>query len=243
MSVEETIISVILIIVAAALIPVAIYMLVETIKHAIHITKSEKMLREKLFDMIAKVPSKNKYEVIFNKSATILFVDGKKYISKAHNENFDSEKGLLMCLAKANGISYLELKRMIKGAKWQALAPKERKSINGVSVDRYKAYRELCGSRPFSDDYKPIYTPLKKKRGRPRKAKEEVEEKVKRPVGRPRKINVGDNVKIIQSEDERYIGKKGLVVNTSPFDEVYLIRLNGMDLVQANRIEIELVEE
>ena len=56
-------------------------------------------------------------KVIFNPPATILFKDGKKYVSKAHYEEFDEEKGLLMCLAKANGISHLELKRMIKNAK------------------------------------------------------------------------------------------------------------------------------
>lgn len=54
--------------------------------------------------------------VIFNPPATILFVGGKKYVSKAHNEEFDEEKGLLMCLAKANGISHLDLKRMLANA-------------------------------------------------------------------------------------------------------------------------------
>lgn len=58
-------------------------------------------------------------KVIFNPPATILFMNGKKYVSKAHDEPFDEEKGLLMCLAKANGISHLELKRMIKNAKRQ----------------------------------------------------------------------------------------------------------------------------
>lgn len=55
--------------------------------------------------------------VIFNPPATILIRNGKKYISKAHDEEFDEEKGLLMCLAKASGITHLELKRMIKNAK------------------------------------------------------------------------------------------------------------------------------
>lgn len=59
---------------------------------------------------------KCKPKVIFNPPATILFINGKKYVSKAHNEPFDEEKGLLMCLAKAQGITHLELKRMIKGA-------------------------------------------------------------------------------------------------------------------------------
>lgn len=60
-----------------------------------------------------------KYRVIYNNPATILYINNKKYISKAHNEKFDPEKGLLMCIAKANGISHLELKRMIKNATYQ----------------------------------------------------------------------------------------------------------------------------
>lgn len=59
----------------------------------------------------------NDTKVIFNDPATILFINGNKYVSKVHNEPFDEEKGLLMCLAKANGISHLELQRMIKNAK------------------------------------------------------------------------------------------------------------------------------
>ena len=59
----------------------------------------------------------NDIKVIFNNPATILFINGNKYVSKVHNEPFDEEKGLLMCLAKANGISHLELQRIIKNAK------------------------------------------------------------------------------------------------------------------------------
>ena len=59
---------------------------------------------------------RKKVKVIFNDPATILFVDDKKFVSKAHKEKFDEEKGLLMCIAKANGISHLELKRIIKNA-------------------------------------------------------------------------------------------------------------------------------
>ena len=132
---------------------------------------------------------KKDIKVIFNNPATILFVNGKKYISKAHDETFDEEKGLLMCLAKANGISHLELQRMIKNAKRQSLPPKERKSINGVSIDPYKfinEIRECFGLRPFSDEYKPTFSKPKKKRGRPRKYTS-LEVRPKRPVGRPRK--------------------------------------------------------
>ena len=101
--------------------------------------------------------SRNNIKVIFSDPATILFIGDKKYISKAHGEKFDPEKGLLMCLAKANGISHLDLKRMIKGATY----PK------------------------FEIGVFPSEEP-KKKRGRPRKEKS-LEVKPKRPVGRPRK--------------------------------------------------------
>ena len=67
-------------------------------------------------DLECEISKKNKTKVIFNPPATILYINGKKYVSKAHNEQFDEEKGLLMCIAKANGISHLELKRMIKNA-------------------------------------------------------------------------------------------------------------------------------
>ncbi len=58
----------------------------------------------------------DEYKVIFNKPATILFVNGEKYVSKAHGEAFDEEKGLLMCLAKANGISHTTLKKLLRAA-------------------------------------------------------------------------------------------------------------------------------
>ena len=58
--------------------------------------------------------------VIFNDPATILFVNGNKYVSKAYKEKFDKEKGLLMCFAKAFGISHSMLKKMISLAEDQS---------------------------------------------------------------------------------------------------------------------------
>lgn len=55
-------------------------------------------------------------KVIYNKPATILYANGKKYISKAHCEDFDKEKGLLMCLAKASGFTHTQIKRIIANA-------------------------------------------------------------------------------------------------------------------------------
>lgn len=57
--------------------------------------------------------------VIFNNPATILIVGDKKYIAKAHDEEFDEEKGLLMCLAKASGYTHANLKSLLKTAQRQ----------------------------------------------------------------------------------------------------------------------------
>lgn len=72
--------------------------------------------RSSIVDKAAKIKA-HEMEVIFNPPATILYVGGNRYVSKAYGEDFDEEKGLLMCLAKAAGITNLELKRMIKKAK------------------------------------------------------------------------------------------------------------------------------
>jgi hypothetical protein len=64
------------------------------------------------------ISSKNhEIKVIFNPPATILYMNGNKYVSKVHGEEFDEEKGLLMCLAKAHGHSHGEIKQMLKNAK------------------------------------------------------------------------------------------------------------------------------
>ena len=57
--------------------------------------------------------------VIFNDPTTILIVGNKKYISKAHDEKFDEEKGLLMCLAKASGYTHANLKKLLANAQRQ----------------------------------------------------------------------------------------------------------------------------
>lgn len=59
-----------------------------------------------------------KDKVIFNQPATILYKDGKKYVSKCEsNERFDEEKGLIMCLLKSHGYTYGDIERLLKGAK------------------------------------------------------------------------------------------------------------------------------
>ncbi|WP_438848103.1 hypothetical protein [Anaerocaecibacter muris] len=68
------------------------------------------------FDTVDKIRG---MRVIFNNPTTILIVNGKKYIAKAHNEEFDEEKGLLMCLAKASGYTHANLKALLKSAQRQ----------------------------------------------------------------------------------------------------------------------------
>lgn len=59
-------------------------------------------------------------KLTFNKNATILFKDGKKYIAKCHPEDtYDREKGLLLCLAKAYGYSYQDIQDMLSNAEIQ----------------------------------------------------------------------------------------------------------------------------
>lgn len=94
-------------------------------------------------------------KVIFNDPATILFVGDKKYVVKAHDEEFDAEKGLSMALLRYFGISHLDLKRMIKSAKVQS--KREKTSTNKEEIyvndekfeqpeldsEREKLYKEI----------------------------------------------------------------------------------------------------
>lgn len=62
-------------------------------------------------------------KVIFNEPATILIVNNggveQKMIAKSHEEDFDQEKGLLVCIAKYFGVTYQDIKRLLGKAKTQ----------------------------------------------------------------------------------------------------------------------------
>lgn len=115
-------------------------------------------------DIINKGEKKvNNYKFIFNDPATILFVNGKKYVAKAHDEEFDCEKGVLVCLMKSFGISHLDLKRMIKNAKVQSKGKKTSTNKEEIYVndenlehpeldsEREKLYKEILQRN--SEDY------------------------------------------------------------------------------------------
>jgi hypothetical protein len=58
------------------------------------------------------------YERIIINEPVVVYFDakGRKYVSKAHNEPFDAEKGLLMCIAKSKGFNHNRINRMLKNA-------------------------------------------------------------------------------------------------------------------------------
>ena len=61
--------------------------------------------------------------LIFRDNTTILFKDGKKYVAKCEKgDKYDKEKGLLVCLAKANGYTFKDLQEMLEKAEYQGKA-------------------------------------------------------------------------------------------------------------------------
>ena len=79
---------------------------------------------------IKLVESKNVDKLIFRDNVTILIKDGKRYVAKCREgDTYDKEKGLLVCLAKANGISFNDLQEMLAGAEYQGKNPNEVKEV------------------------------------------------------------------------------------------------------------------
>lgn len=59
-------------------------------------------------------------KLIFRDNATILLKDGKRYVTKCQaGDTYDREKGLLLCLAKANGYTYNDICEMLNNAENQ----------------------------------------------------------------------------------------------------------------------------
>lgn len=63
-------------------------------------------------------------KLIFNDNATILLKDGRRYVTKCQaGDAYDREKGLLLCLAKANGYTYKDICEMLNSAECQDKKP------------------------------------------------------------------------------------------------------------------------
>ena len=70
-------------------------------------------------------------KVSFNKNETKVTINGKMYSAKCHPEDrFDKEKGVLLCLAQAQGISYKKLTQLIPKASKPIVLTNELKMKN-----------------------------------------------------------------------------------------------------------------
>lgn len=73
-------------------------------------------------------------KVSFNKNETKVTINGKTYSAKCHPEDtFDKEKGVLLCLAQAQGISYKKLTQLIPRASKPIVLTNELKMKNMTS--------------------------------------------------------------------------------------------------------------
>lgn len=53
--------------------------------------------------------------IIVNGTCTIVFFkDGRKTTSNVHDEEFDAEKGVMMCIIKGHGVTHGDIRRVIK---------------------------------------------------------------------------------------------------------------------------------
>ena len=77
-----------------------------------------------LLESLKKIEETQK--VIFEGKTTTLLKDGKKYVAKCGDgDTYDKEKGLLICLAKANGITFKDLQEMLDNAETHTNDAKE----------------------------------------------------------------------------------------------------------------------
>ena len=77
----------------------------------------EKTEQEKAYENYLSRKNKySKYDLKISKDAVILYNKNKKvkHVSVAKNEEFDREKGLMMCLLKDMGVTYSDIQVMLK---------------------------------------------------------------------------------------------------------------------------------
>lgn len=73
-------------------------------------------------------------KVSFNKNQTNVTINGKTYSARCHPEDrFDKEKGVLLCLAQAQGISYKKLTQLMPKASKPIVLTNELKMKNRTS--------------------------------------------------------------------------------------------------------------
>lgn len=91
-------------------------------------------------------------KLIFNGNATILFKDGKKYVTKCDiSDTYDREKGLLTVLAKANGYNYEAIQEMLKNATIKGKDMQVREVKRRAKVGEYV---KIINAKEACDDYR-----------------------------------------------------------------------------------------
>lgn len=86
--------------------------------------------------------------VLVSNQATIFFDEnGEKYVSKCSNEEFDLEKGIMMCLCKKHGYTYQDIRRLLKNVEFKEV---ERR---GSVLSNFVAFCEnpLASGTKFQD--------------------------------------------------------------------------------------------
>jgi len=110
-------------------------------------------------------------QVTFDPPKTILTLNGKEFVSVAKDKPFDKEKGVLMCLAKANGFDYEKVSELVASAKKQTPKlteaervilenlPKEYKWIvrNGDREETLHLFKERPNKSRFFWDFNENY--------------------------------------------------------------------------------------
>lgn len=93
-------------------------------------------------EMFESNASPNK--LIFRDNATILIKDGKRYVAKCEaGDTYDREKGLLVCLAKANGITFNDIQEMLNNAEVQGDKDKQDGFIRALNSKPLVAVKEV----------------------------------------------------------------------------------------------------
>jgi hypothetical protein len=134
---------------------------------------------------------KNPDKLIFKGKETILIKDGKEYVSKcADGDVYDKEKGVLLCLARANGVSYTDLRTMIDTASCEP-TDEQAKAIKEIA-EQMKVFFE-AGFKALKDKDNA-------------NAKPEAEKTVKE-VKRPAKV--GEYIKIVRADAAHDTYKNG----------------------------------
>lgn len=82
------------------------------------------------------VKSSKTNKVLVSNQATIFFDKyGEKYVSKCSNEEFDLEKGIMMCLCKKHGYTYEDIRRLLKNVEFKEVKEEKRRALVGEYIE------------------------------------------------------------------------------------------------------------